>query len=91
MAATPDLPLWAWNLIIAIQRHEELHGKEDACLGGVLKAVPADVRHQAEAISSYVQKASGNQIADSALKNFANIMGDFFSDASPRQEEAVDG
>jgi hypothetical protein len=25
----PDLPLWAWNLIIAMQRHEELHGKED--------------------------------------------------------------
>src|SRR5690606_31471730 len=25
----PDLPLWAWHLIIAMQRHEELHGKED--------------------------------------------------------------
>jgi hypothetical protein len=57
----PDLPLWAWNLIIAIQRHEEVHGKSDTCLTGVLNAVPDDVRAQAEAISSYVQKASGNE------------------------------
>ncbi|MDX2757892.1 hypothetical protein [Streptomyces europaeiscabiei] len=78
MASIPDLPLWGWNLIIAMQRHEDLHGTQDTCLNGVLNAVPADVRQQADAISSYIQKASGHQIADDATEEFGKIMDGFF-------------
>lgn len=88
MATVPDLPLWAWNLIIAMQRHEELHGSSDTCLKGVLKAVPPEIRSQAEAISGYVQKASGSQVADNALKNFEKLMGDFFGSEQPEAEAA---
>jgi hypothetical protein len=88
MAAVPDLPLWAWNLIIAMQRHEELHGREDTCLGGVLNAVPVEVRQQAEAIGVYIQKASGNQVAERATENFEKIMGAFFGGGQPQETEA---
>lgn len=84
----PDLPLWAWNLIIAMQRHEDLHGSSDTCLNGVLHAVPVEVRQQAEAISRYIQKASGNQVADNAMQNFEKIMGAFFGgsqEQSPKE------
>lgn len=74
----PDLPLWAWNLIIAMQQHEELHGSSDRCLNGVLRAVPPEVRQQAEAISGYVKKASGQQIADKAAKTWGDLMDAFF-------------
>ncbi|NED75387.1 hypothetical protein G3I51_24295 [Streptomyces sp. SID9944] len=74
----PDLPLWAWNLIIAMQQHEDLHGSNDTCLNGVLHAVPPEVRQQAEAISDYVRKASGQQIADRAAKTWGDLMDAFF-------------
>lgn len=80
----PDLPLWAWNLIIAMQQHEELHGREDTCLKGVLHAVPPEVLQQAEAISGYVKKASGQQIADKAAKTWGGIMDAFFG--APKDE-----
>jgi hypothetical protein len=86
----PDLPLWAWNLIIAMQRHEELHGKEDTCLDGVLAAVPADVRTQAEAISGYIQKASDHQLADQAAKNWDDTIerfSRFFGDITKPEAE----
>jgi hypothetical protein len=90
MATVPDLPLWAWNLIIAMQRHEELHGSSDRCLNGVLAAVPADVRQQAEAISRYIQAASGNQLADNAAKKWGDLMDAFFgSSAQPQEAEAT--
>ena len=85
----PDLPLWAWNLIIAMQRHEELHGKEDTCLDGVLAAVPAEVRQQAEAISGYIQKASGHQLADQAVQTWDQVIGrfgDFLGGSKPEAE-----
>ena len=82
----PDLPLWGWNLIIAMQRHEELHGKQDTCLGGVLAAVPAEVRQQAEAISAYVQKASGHQVAGDATKTFGDLIENFIGGGEQRQE-----
>lgn len=86
----PDLPLWAWNLIIAMQRHEELHGSTDTCLNGVLHAVPADVRQQAEAISRYIQAASGNHIADQAAKKWGDLMDAFFgSSDQPQEAEAA--
>ncbi|MEU5772717.1 hypothetical protein ABZ819_05350 [Streptomyces venezuelae] len=75
--APPDLPLWAWNLIIAIQRHEELHGKEDTCLDGVLNAVPAEVRQQAEAINSYVHKANSTELGKRIEKNLVDLVGSF--------------
>jgi hypothetical protein len=86
----PDLPLWAWNLVIAMQRHEELHGSADTCLSGVINAVPAEVRTQAEAISSYVQKASGHQVADQATATFGELIGSFF-DGSGEKQPAAEG
>ncbi|MFC8986029.1 hypothetical protein [Streptomyces sp. NPDC057115] len=69
-----------------MQRHEELHGTSDTCLNGVLNAVPADVRAQAEAISGYIQKASGHQLADRVAQNFEKVMGDFFGSEQPEGE-----
>ncbi|MFF0166815.1 hypothetical protein [Streptomyces prasinus] len=93
MATVPDLPLWGWNLIIAMQRHEELHGKSDTCLDGVLKAVPDEVLAQAEAISAYVQKASGHQLADQATKTWDQMIGRFSqifsSDEQPQEAETA--
>ncbi|MFG3046243.1 hypothetical protein ACGFZR_15105 [Streptomyces sp. NPDC048241] len=84
----PDLPLWGWNLIIAMQRHEELHGSQDTCLGGVLNAVPVEVRQQAEAISDYIRKASGHQLADKADAMFSNLVGSFTGgDGQPGEEK----
>jgi len=83
----PDLPLWGWNLVIAMQRHEELHGKQDTCLGGVLAAAPAEVRQQAEAISTYVQKASGHQVADDAIKTFGDLIESFIGGGQQRNAE----
>ncbi|MCX5537740.1 hypothetical protein OG785_45665 [Streptomyces sp. NBC_00006] len=73
--SVPDLPLWAWNLIIAIQRHEDLHGKEDTCLNGVLNAVPDGVRSQAQAISVYVQKASSNEFGKRIEEKLGGLVG----------------
>ncbi|WP_159107499.1 hypothetical protein [Streptomyces rubrogriseus] len=61
-----------------MQQHEELHGREDTCLKGVLHAVPPEVLQQAEAISGYVKKASGQQIADNAMEKWGGIMDAFF-------------
>lgn len=78
MARVPDLPLWAWNLIIAVQGHEDQHASKDQCLKGVLNAIPADVLAQAEAISAYVQKAQGNDLADKAASVWSDLMAGFF-------------
>jgi hypothetical protein len=86
--ASPDLPLWAWNLIIAVQGHEEQHGSSDQCLKGVLKAAPVEVLSQAEAISAYVQKARGDAVADRAAKTWTDIMEGFFPKL--RDEEAAE-
>lgn len=90
--ASTDLPIWAWNLIIAIQQHEELHGREDTCLKGVLAAVPPEIRAQAEAICTYVKKAQGNEIADKAAKAWDSIMASFFErSATPDDEAQAEG
>ncbi|MEV6854711.1 hypothetical protein AB0M89_12990 [Streptomyces microflavus] len=78
-ATTPDLPLWAWNLIIAIQSYEDQHSSTHTCLQQVLTAVPEDVRHQAEGISSYVRKANGDELAAKAQKTWDNLFGSFFA------------
>ncbi|MFE9735467.1 hypothetical protein ACFYO9_33990 [Streptomyces sp. NPDC005863] len=80
----PDLPLWAWNLIIAVQGHEERHASSDRCLKGILAAVPPEVRSQAEAIAAYVQQARGDDLADKAADTWADLMVGFF----PHADEA---
>lgn len=82
-----DLPLWAWNLIIAVQGHEEQHGSSDHCLKGVLAAVPPEVGSQAEAIAAYVQQARGDEIADKAAKTWGDLMTAFFPAIKPGSHE----
>jgi hypothetical protein len=84
----PDLPNWAWNLIIAVQGHEEQHASSDQCLKGVLNAIPTDVRGQAEAISVYVTQARGNDIADKATKSWGDLMTAFRP--APHEEPTAD-
>ncbi|WP_345624523.1 hypothetical protein [Streptomyces ziwulingensis] len=64
-----------------MQGHEDQHASSDPCLKGVLNAVPADVRSQAEAISAYVQQAHGNEVADKAAKAWSHLMAEFFPKA----------
>ncbi|WP_406224987.1 hypothetical protein [Streptomyces anulatus] len=90
-ATTPDLPLWAWNLIIAIQSYEDQHSSTHTCLQQVLTAVPADVRHQAEGISSYVRKASGDELAEkvqSTWDNLFNLLAGGVGDTEPPAGES---
>ncbi|MEU2403415.1 hypothetical protein ABZ609_03680 [Streptomyces rubiginosohelvolus] len=86
-ATTPDLPLWAWNLIIAIQTYEDQHSSTHTCLQQVLTAVPEDVRHQAEGISSYVRKASGDELAAKVTKRWDDIFGSFFATGGTKSAE----
>ncbi|WP_432130641.1 hypothetical protein [Streptomyces tendae] len=72
-----------------MQQHEELHGREDTCLKGVLHAVPPEVRQQAQAISGYVKKASGQQVADRAAKTWVDLMDAFFG--TPKTEAGPEG
>ncbi|MEU1071922.1 MULTISPECIES: hypothetical protein [unclassified Streptomyces] len=91
-ATTTELPIWAWNLIIAVQGHEEQHASSDRCLKGVLAAVPATVQSQAEAIAAYVRQARGNEIADKATKTWDDLMAGFFgSSGKPEGAAAVTG
>lgn len=83
----PDLPLWAWNLIIAVQGHEDQHASSAPCLKGVLNAIPNEVLSQAEAISAYVQKARGNEVADKAAKAWAHLM----AGLSPNRDDETVG
>ncbi|MBZ6102697.1 hypothetical protein [Streptomyces olivaceus] len=71
-----------------MQQHEELHGNSDTCLNGVLHAVPPEVRQQAEAISCYVKKASGQQIADKAAETWGDLMDAFFG--TPKDEAGAE-
>ncbi|UPZ27642.1 hypothetical protein MUK60_07320 [Streptomyces sp. LRE541] len=86
--ASPDLPLWVWNLIIAVQGHEDQHASSDPCLKGVLNAVPAEVRSQAEAISAYVQQARGDEVADKAAKMWGDLMAGLFPKPGNESEAA---
>lgn len=86
--SVPDLPLWGWNLIIAMQRHEELHGKQDTCLDGVLNAVPADVRSQAQAISNYVIKASNTEVGARIEKSFGDLVDSLMGDQGAAKASA---
>lgn len=53
MAAT-NVPRWAWDLVIAVQKYEDEHPKDGGCLTTILAAVPAEIRDRAEAIRSYL-------------------------------------
>ncbi|WP_333757870.1 hypothetical protein [Streptomyces sp. ISBFB 2968] len=72
-----------------MQQHEELHGSTDTCLNGVLHAVPPEVLQQAEAISGYVKKASGQQIADNAARKWGDLMDAFFGGGKPEAETST--
>lgn len=62
--AKTELPKWVWDIVIALQRHEDEHDAADRCYTNVLRAVPRDVRDQAAAIGSYAaQVSSETQLA----------------------------
>lgn len=88
--ASPDLPIWAWNLIIAVQGHEEQHANGDRCLKGVLAAIPADVQNQAEAIAAYIRQARGKEIADKAAQTWDDLIAGFFGSARPARDERAE-
>ncbi|MFD5027011.1 hypothetical protein [Streptomyces sp. NPDC058373] len=56
--ATPDLPRWAWGLVLALQKYEDEHNKDAPCLGSALAAVPFDVRDQAAAVSALNERVT---------------------------------
>jgi len=68
-----DLPLWVWDLIIALERGEAVHGtlftfregqgytKSEWCPGTALAGVPEDIRQQAQAIMSYNDRKDAGQ------------------------------
>lgn len=84
--AADDVPKWVWDLVIAVQRHEAVHGKQDPCLKGVLAAVPQGIRTQAEGIAAYVQQAHGSEMAEKAMATWNSILGSLFG---PPHEEAT--
>jgi hypothetical protein len=88
--ASPDLPIWAWNLIIAVQGHEEQHAGSDHCLESVLAAIPADVQNQAEAIAAYIRQARGNEIADKAAHTWDDLMAAFSGSTRPARDEPAE-
>jgi hypothetical protein len=53
-----ELPKWAWDLVIAVQKHEDEHPKGGACFEAVLAPIPAEIRDQAAAIHSYTTGTS---------------------------------
>lgn len=61
------LPKWVYDLVIALQTHEDEHGKETACLAPVLALVPAGVGHEADAIRRYTAMAATETTEGMAL------------------------
>jgi hypothetical protein len=45
------LPIWVYEVIAAIDKHEDEHAKEDACLGGVLGLIPPQQLDRARAVA----------------------------------------
>lgn len=72
----PDLPPWAWNLVIALQQHEDEHDKDAPCLNSVLSAVPSDVRDQATVIRRYVQQARQSHAEEVIAARIERMWGD---------------
>jgi hypothetical protein len=52
------LPKWVYDLVIALQQHEDEHGEGTTCLAPVLAHVPADVSRDADAIRRYASMAA---------------------------------
>jgi hypothetical protein len=46
-------PPWLYDLVTAVEDHEDVHAKGWACFGAVLAAVPLDTRREARAIAAY--------------------------------------
>jgi len=46
-------PPWVYDLVTAIENHEDVHAEGDACFDSVLAAVPLQTRREAHAIAAY--------------------------------------
>jgi hypothetical protein len=46
-------PPWLYDLVTAVERHEDTHAMGDFCFDDQLAAIPLNVRHEARAIAAY--------------------------------------
>jgi hypothetical protein len=73
--ASADLPKWVWDLVIVMQQHQDMYGKQDPNpVKAALAAVPADVRQQAEGIAAYVRLSTDNVMADKIKQQWSAMM-----------------
>lgn len=47
------IPLWTWDLIIAIMEHEDTHGADQPCWAGIMDQVPNHIHTAARGIQAY--------------------------------------
>lgn len=85
--AAAELPKWIWDLVIAIEIHEDTHPKENGCLSQVLSRVPSEVRAQASVIQSYVAQAQSSELTEKIQRNWGDLM-DSLIPAGPPAPEA---
>ncbi|GAA0501079.1 hypothetical protein [Streptomyces olivaceiscleroticus] len=55
MTAASELPAWALDLLLAVQKHENEHADDQPCLGDALDAVPADITRYAAVIETHTR------------------------------------
>jgi hypothetical protein len=55
MTAAPELPDWAIQLLLAVQKHQDEHADDQPCLAQALDAVPADITRCAAAIDAHTR------------------------------------
>lgn len=46
-------PPWLYDLVTAIENHEDTHAKGQSCFDAVLAAVPLRVRREARVVAAY--------------------------------------
>lgn len=73
-------PKWLWDLIIAMEKHENEHASGAACLGPVLALIPGETRAQAAAIESYARAATEDALM---VRIAAGWNGDMFGLGEP--------
>jgi protein involved in temperature-dependent protein secretion len=71
--ATSDLPKWVWDLVIALQKHEDEHGDEANCHAPVLGLIPKDIGHQADAIRRYADMARTDTVMKQAKEQWSGL------------------
>lgn len=67
------IPKWVYDLVIALQQHEDVHGEKASCLAPVLKLVPAEVGRDAEAIRRYAEMATGDAVMTQARGQWTGL------------------